>query len=631
MTLACLLSGDLRAAELPDGVEIAEDTVSRTSPDQEEPVWSIRHASVRLDDKLYYGLRNWLLQVDWDEGVIEARHWFPANIVGIEAAEDGLDITVQYERHDGGEDFQRTFAWTPGEASTGEIWSYQGLLSTWKDASYLAPSSLDDSDERSDESMRRDLERLESHAAQDPTNPFYSYVEGRIYRKLGEDEKAVEAFERAANIDEAHWTTYLALTAFLDEVREFDLADRVFARARAHIEDNPQVNVRVSPSLVGMTILLGWSRDTVARAVENREFETVDRVHERVVWTFPYLEQSSSIWSVASDWYERNGHPELANKWQEHADRAATSPWRKTFGAVAQADLSLAFVIGFGFAVWPALFIIGARRARESDKGLLATPKVAEMVGVFLMLLLPLPLLLVQQQATSKVGMLATMPLEAMNGGWCSKNVEEWVDSMEDSPQRSALKERLDEVTQARLAGEPEALTMDDMELLVAASEAEAEARAFDELTTTMKPGLLQGESLPSLPTLLPGWMVIMAIFYFIGTFVGSRSPRATRFLQRLMPGGAKSAGFATPFMIGLMIAALGSIVLGIDSILRQIATPSFLKYVGMGSLGGEDIIEPSRVWAWASIAGVIILHFVTHRLDVRDEQSTDDSVEDSA
>jgi hypothetical protein len=97
------------------------------------------------------------------------------------------------------------------------------------------------------------------------------------------------------------------------------------------------------------------------------------------------------------------------------------------------------------------------------------------------------------------------------------------------------------------------------------------------------------------------------------------------------MPGGAKSAGFATPFMIGLMIAALGSIVLGIDSILRQIATPSFLKYVGMGSLGGEDIIEPSRVWAWASIAGVIILHFVTHRLDVRDEQSTDDSVEDSA
>lgn len=646
--LVCLAPATLTAEDLPEGLHVRGDTMTRFDTGTEAPMWSIRHASVwstdaweeqefhfeavtRVDDRLYYGMRSWVMEVDWATGVIVERHLFPATIVGIDESADGLAVVVRFERLGEGDDFERTFSWTPGDASPGEIWDHIGLLATWKDASYLAPGSLSDESNRSPEDMRRDLRRLERRSRQEPKNPFYAYIQGRLLERLGESEQAADAFDRAADTQGAHWTTYLALASFLDDVRAFDAADRAFATARARIEDNPRVNVRISPSLVCMTLSLGWSRDTTAEAVVNRDFENVDRIHERIAWTFPFLERSPTTWSIAADWYSRHDRPELADKWAGHAERAGASPWRRFYSSVREADLALVFLFGFGFAVWPALFVIGARRARDADDGLLVTPRIGELVAVFLVVLVPLPLLLVQQQASAKVGAVASMPLEAMNGGWSSTNVEEWVDEMAESPEKSALQERLDEVANARLAGEPEAVTLEDMELLASATETHAESRALEQLQTTMKPGILQGEGVPSLPTILPGWMILMAVFYLIGTFIGSRFPRAATAVQWLIPGGAKSAGWATPFVLGLALAAVGAVAFGFDSILQRISTPSLLKYVGMDSLSSEDMLVPSRVWAWASIAGVLVFHVATHWLDTRAEESTDDTLEEVA
>ena len=236
-------------------------------------------------------------------------------------------------------------------------------------------------------------------------------------------------------------------------------------------------------------------------------------------------------------------------------------------------------------------------------------------------MLVLLPLLFVQQQSTAKVGMVASMPMEVLDGAWSSKNVSDWVENLEDSPQKEALATRVEAVSSARLAGGVEVMTIEDHHLVIHAVDHESRVRAWEQLTTTMKPGVLQGHSLPALPTLLPGWMGIMAVFYLIGTIVGSRFPRAAGALQKVVPGGAVSAGFATPVVLAFFIAAIGSVFFGLDSILQQIATPAFMKYFGMESVYTDEMAEPSHTWAWAVLGVVLVAHFATHWLDMRREQ----------
>jgi tetratricopeptide (TPR) repeat protein len=497
------------------------------------------------------------------------------------------------------------------------------LLSIWKDATYLAPGIANPNYKYEPGERKADLATLRERRSQEPDNPIYDYCIGWLHQQAGDEDQARRAFERAVSTDAAHWSTLLQLTAHLDKLGRHDFADLAFAKARHLIEQGEETQVRRWSALVSFSVLMGWSHKTLDQAVRAEEFERVDRMHERIAWTFPHLEKTATAWKIAADWYAANDRDDLADKWRRHASRAGESPWLRVEQAYRSADLALALIISLLLAVWLAVFVIGVRRARsEVDRGWIPRPTWPEIAGVLLAVLLPLPLLFVHQVAVEKAEPLGDAPVEIFIDGWTSPNAHMWIEQLEPSDARAELLDRIRTIAESTRRSEAPHVDVPDHTLIIEAIEADARSTAWQKFSDNLDIRALSVLDAPSsLRVSLPAWIIGIGLWLMLGGLLGHRFPKLQTTVRYAVPGGARSAAFITPFMIAVTIAAIGSIAFGLDTILTQHGEAQFGAYFGMESLYTKEALAPSHLSAWVALGVVAALHAATLWWDRREQE----------
>lgn len=647
----CVLWADVAAASGPHPLDITVrgDTITRTDSGLEGHSWTVVHGSVwetterekqmfeitepvLLDGYLYYGVRSWLIQLEPDTGVIKERHWFPSEITDVEKDGDELRVVVESEDLVGDEEkIESVFRWRPGEGSPTEIWNFLGLFRVWKDVSYLAPKSsarfYEDGEftypDYAPDEIERDLATLRKRRAQEPSNPFYDYFLGRIHERAGDADQATAAYERSLTVEGAHWTTWLQLASWLDGVGRHDLADRAFEQFRVLVAKDDRIYVRRWSSQLAHILLMGVGmREQLDYAVRQDEAERVHRMHERITWVFPNIEHGSTAWDIVADWHAEHGRDEAAEFWRARADRAAESPWMPLEKAYEPADLALALTGGLAIGLWLAIFVIGVRRSRSEERGWLPRPTRAEIAGLALAFLAPLPLFWTMQVAVEKVGHLGGAPIQVFTDGWSSPNTRAWLQGLEPSDAREELLGHVETTSEATRAGEVPSAGPPDLSLVVEAIEADARATASEKLTTQLEPALLAQRDLPPIHIMMPGWLVGVAFWLLMGGYLGHRFPTFRAGARYAIPGGARSAGFLTPFMLAATFAAIGSLAWGFDSILEQLSQPKFGEYFGFGSVYSADDFGGSGL-RWGVVLGVVgVLHLATLWWDEREDDA---------
>src|SRR5690554_4913614 len=203
------------AESVLEGIRVRGDTVERVDPDTGERLWEVVHASVwenvervaqavritepvLVDGYLYYGVQSWLMQVNVATGVIESRLWFPAGIVDVGVAEEGLRVRVELQSDFGdGASHQVVFLYRVGTKSPEEIWQAAGVFGPWRDVTYMAPGLFNPEYKFTADEMEANLAMLRARRAQEVDNPFYDFFIGWLHVQAGDDERAQVAFERA--------------------------------------------------------------------------------------------------------------------------------------------------------------------------------------------------------------------------------------------------------------------------------------------------------------------------------------------------------------------------------------------------------------------------------------------------
>jgi tetratricopeptide (TPR) repeat protein len=630
-----------------DVVEIEGDTVSRIDSESGDTIWEIVHASMwvtvsrdkrdveivepqKADGHLYYGVYNWLMRVDPANGVIERRQMFPAPIEAIETTDGGeqLEVTVAVENHYEEGKTEVTFQYTPGLPSPQEVWNLVGLMDTWKDASYISKAintdyvggpPTNDKDEEiegypvTEAEREAAIETLRARRSQEPSNPFYDYFIGATYQEMGRTDDARAAYRRAVETEDAHWTSYLILTSFLDGARKHDLADTSFERAHRQIENLSGVPVTEWTSLPAYLLTLGWSKFTVKEAVKNNEYGRASRVLARTAETFPHLAHAPKAWRTMAEWYADAGRADLSQRFKRHAQRAEESPWRVIFNAYKTVDVTVALIIGFALAMWVACFVIGARRSRADAWW--PRPTRLEIAGLGVALLAPLCLLWIQGSAAQKIRFIADRADAVALGAWASPNAEKWAERLHESDARSRLLDDIDHYSSATRRGHPSEGKRPAPELIVSAIDADTRTEAWQNMVYDGETYIMRQFGAPHLMVCLAVWMGVGIMALFVGGLVGRVGVLET-IIRYGVPGGARSASVVTPVMIGLAITAVISISYGADNILHRLARPAFGKYFGVGPIYENTHTPSSALRWWVSLAVVGVAHVVTLYVD---------------
>jgi len=653
LAVGCVVAPAIGGAKsVPEGIQVYEDTVERIDLESGWQRWEIEHPSVwrtlsrekldreitdpvMVDGALYYGVWNWLLRVDPNEGVIEKRRMFPAPIVGVErvSTDSGsvrMEVTVRVEHPEGEGTSTSVITHRPGEPSPQEVWNLVGIMSVWKDALYVSKAAATtyvggESEEPLEftvEERKRALAELREHRRQEPGNPYYDYYIGAIHQELGNASKAERAYRRAVETDGGNWLAFLQLTAFLDGARQHDFADRAYERFREKAENQPGVFVSRWTSLVGYMMTLGWSRHVVKDAVDQQAFERVDRVLERAAKTYPHLEYGPESWKKVASWFQTNGQTELAREWRGRASEAAATPWRQFRQSYETVDLLVATILGFTLAFWISCFVIGLRRSTPG--AWMPRPTRGEWIGLGGMVLIVIGMLWVQGTAVQKVFMVAEGPSEVGISGWSSPNVRTWVSDLHSSEARDRLLDHVETQAAATREGRIEAVEPPDIETIVAAIDAHTRAEAWHRLIWEGRTKLMKQFDAPDLPVSLAIWLAVGCVAFLIGRLIGQFAILRTvgRFI---VPAGARRASLLTPIVLGLFVTAVASLAFGADSLIQRIAEPSIGTYFGLDSVerGGASSTSPTR-W-WIVIGGVIAFHVATLWWDYRGARAVSD------
>lgn len=638
--------------------------VERRDPDPEDGPFELQDIEVTsVGERYFYFVKSDLLEVDarpqqqlddgeWAGGIV-GRVRFPASIAEIQQADDeSLEITLEVRIEEGlGGEPEETHPFklrytldAPPPAQT--QWSHHhDMFAAGSDAYMLGRDHYDEDDPTAAIQWLKEAQRLDS------TNPFYAFEYGKLYREMGEEDSAHQAFETSANLKGVHWQDLMHLSAVLEYVDEPALGDQVFERALDKMEQAGIANDRIWPLA---TLILLYRRKQLSypdktpleRAVSEGDVETVQRLSLRRLKLAPNVEHGAQIWTLLANWMAAQGRDDLAEEWRTHAERNHQANELLVGRSATIIDYSLlAFVATFLGLILICL-LVGlrggvARRRELDDRGEdgPAGPRWIPKLGlrdvvvplILLAVLAVLPFMLNTHSAA--VGEVFATSMSPADDSLASPSVERWLDGLAESPAQQELAAIASAEREAIAAGDPIEQKELVFELINQAVVADARQEQLSALRSARVPNVLASSELAGVEAtgfesgneatlgVIHALFVVsgVAILIFVGGLVGVFVPRVSRWVLRIVPGGSATLAPVSALLLVALIAALFAIAGG-DAVLRQV-----LMDTGHGIYfeldGLHDYYQdfaPPRLWAWLTILVVAVVHVAIFMLDWR-------------
>ena len=615
----------------------------------EQEVWEPA-GPAKVGGRLFYGIRYDLIEVDPEDGTVVDRVRFPAWIEGIApkgATKLNVGLRIGEEGYIDEQSVEVTYvvdgavpaqtAWTSPQvgfltaqhdalASMWGIWADEFLADVDANGELTEEERVDVVVEQlSDEQIDTVVRRLEEAYRGDSTNPFTAKWLGIWKEAAGDDEKAEQWYETAAQT-EAVWQELLDLSTKLDDRGAEEAAETAFERG---LERMKQVGVEPKriTSLVRMTtIMLHRTRPDHGGPIrEALEAEDARQVHElslRYARAFPYLEGAHFSWSALADWMRNQGHDEWAEKWEEYA--RANSEQGCSFGGANESrirtiDRGVLWLAAGGLSLFVLLFLAGMRagvrrRLKWWDCAVLAAVALGLMV---------LPYVLhANSQSIEWLG--NEMPMELVDDGLASPLVGEVFDEFAPGPERDAVQSVADAEHEALAAGEEMPDKQPVCQLVMEAVDREMRHRQFsgigegrilhpfedvvDDSFQFAAPADTEGMSLLDGVLLVLGLLLLFAIGWAVGRFAGP----VGRWLPKLVPGAGIRPAVVGDVAVVVFITSV-FVLLGFDTMLQ---TEMYREPFAAGYVELEMITSPEPAslagWAWAGIVLVVAAHILS-------------------
>jgi tetratricopeptide (TPR) repeat protein len=301
-----------------------------------------------------------------------------------------------------------------------------GSQDEWRRQSELRPAV---------EAAAAELARLQER---DPTNPWYSYYRGIYLDELGEDALAELALQEAVNVAPQYRFELLGMVQGLDERRPA-LADEAFARAlgflRAHGYEPELMH-----ALIGLMVHYGPPAEPRPGTDEQQRMQ---RLGARLWELAPLAEGAAYFYQGLAEAERRAGRSEQAERWAARAQAAAPyAVLGPSAGLGEEAGLALNVYLGCLLAT-VLLFAVKLvrdagvlRRARETRiRRWLIFPAWSrgELAGFVLLQPVLLGALYVLARGVAAVGLVAALPLAALNGSLGHPDAVEYLERLRGS------------------------------------------------------------------------------------------------------------------------------------------------------------------------------------------------------
>ena len=665
-------------AESTTEVELTEHGLAGVGPDGETR-WRFPHAfrirdrqtdgeqmwprpdfpPVRLGDSVYYVMNADLLEIDPADGTVVDRTRFPTQIFGLERADerDALEVTLNFVPYDkrtaerpDDEDMLVEVTYRPGEPAPGR--GPADLMSTLtpvkevvETLNYGAAGEQIRENGLSDlepETYRRVLDQLRQRAARNPTNSFFGFYRAAILERLDRPERAREVLREAASITETHWFDDLSFAIYLesggltiDTRVDSEVVDRVFQRG---LDKMRSAGVRPAHMTSAMYMSLLSQRLRLDKPFEQGDAELVDRRATMMAEAFPRAQYATFVWPDLADWFAEQGHPELADKWNDRADTAEESLWHEIWSRTGHwMDLSLLAFVALAFAFVASMLVLGARAARRTapdstDPAGRLPGRLGwrDLAGVLLTVGLLAVVLQVDRYYTAQHMLAAQAPVESFDSdAYGTPRAIDYLESLAPGEARDTWLEYANAELDALRAGtraerEPPPIeTLADAFAQTAWQNPNLAGYDFEETTQfgaipNAVPGAKQwldpGDAFwLLLPVILAG-LVAGGLAYLLVRYV----PAIGSGLRWVVPGAARSAAPLGPVVCAAFVAPIVASIFHLDYLILELAAPSFAEYFGLGSL--DVSYARSRTWMYVALPLSLLVHAATLWWDYRSE-----------
>ncbi len=613
---------------------------------------------VEVGDRVFYGVRGDLIELDARRGVVADRVRFPAAIVGLQPEDDdALKVELLFFNADESDERTHEVVYRIDGPPPGQThWpnSRASVFAVAHDAHGLfwniAAGDLDDvfrwddrllvfDDEFDDSKARRVIARLETASERDPTNPYYHQYIGEIWRHVGDEQKAAEAFEAAARTDGV-WRDLLDVSTTLEDLGAPQAGQLAFDRG---VEKAQQAGI--APSRLGTLVQLSMImlhrplpdgfKGPLRESIAAGDIEEVDRLSERFFRLFPYAEGAHQGWFALADWFEERDRPELAEKWRERGAENFSNGCGMTGSEdrrIMTIERGFLALLASGLALLLLLFLVGLRGglilrriADDADGGdakKLSPWKVYDFVGIALALVVVMatPYVLVAESRT--IDQLATAPSVLAEDGLASPVAEDALESLAPSSARDELLEIVRSEQSAFTQG-LEISNKDNHCLIV---DQAYQRDSYQWLLDRLKEGLMLDPVRDIIddnfqftaPDEVVGtsfvavffWLFPLALIFAVGVAVGRFVPPLGRWILRLVPGAGIRPSVVADIAVILFVTGV-LVALGFDTKFQDAVLPSFARYYELEMITADP--EPRGIGpvAWVMIGAVLIAHLV--------------------
>lgn len=639
-TPAPLLAQD---SSLLDEISIKDNRIRRIDPESAEPLWEITHLSlpssdldsnlgtsgefagpVLWEDRLYYGLFNWLIRLNPDLGVIESRQLFPAPIVEISAGKAGLDVQVELS----GESRQLALHYRPGPKAAEEIWSTTGLASLYHDASlatpgaFAIPNPVYADEYPTEEERRGQLKWLQEQAPKDPTNPFYLFFQAKLLIDLDKPEQAEELFDEMLNSPHLHWTSAIQLVALLDRIGLHTRAEQALERALDAFEEDEALASFQKFDEAADLLFFHYLDDALSDRIYRNDIESVDAIHDHIVRLFPHLQRSPAAWQALARWFDDLEHPDLAEKWSDKAKTYSPTPYGEFLDAqYRQAQLGYFLFYSLLIAGFLSAFIVGIRRSNRPCKfRWLPRPTAPEIVAILLTILVAVPLsAALIAGSLENFYLLDDAPASLKYEGWSSPDTKEWIQALHPSPARDQLLQQIEDLSKATYAGELAAYSgsVPNQALLVQALRSNSRTNFKESLVTIY----FTKQTPPDFDWKLSGLLIALVallLCLFVGHLFGTFLPRFYSFIRYIIPGAARSATFTTPLIIAATAAFITSMTMATQSPFYDYIYKQESLRFGHPWIYEQFHHQSTPTWSYLLLVSALAAHVFTLLLDHR-------------
>ncbi len=624
--------------------QVDRDTVIYEDHEAGEKIWVFHHKSLDVDDenqpehpirgplqfedRWYYSVNADLLEVDVDRKAIVGRTHYSMPIKDLKVSQGRLEVVATYEP-DEDEAVAVTFE-HHGESPGRGFWQ-QGILTSFRAERDVTQFLKEKKWESSAEDRASVAALLESGLERDRTNPFYHAYLG-LFAHLDEDTETADAHFAAARAVDAPWFDRARVCGLLHRAARTEEARQTCSRALEQMKDE-KIRPHAMYDLVTFVSVMRHHHEAMRDAIEASEYERVDAIAEDMYRIFPMVEASSQAWRVLADWFESEGKSDLAKKWKSRSVEIESSPITQAFwGGARRVDRALLVAVSIALLLPFAGLLIGFRTSRRKpdlEGGAKWIPRLSIAEGFSMVAILLLAFFSAHEaaQRITTIGQFASMPLPLSSEGYGSPDAIDWLEEQPENDARDRLLEYAKYESARAEKGQSIEKTPPQADILVEAVESGASQSVWSGFAESGSFQIFErasfGESrAPPTPPLGVPALVVFLFFLMVGAALSRVFPGFVRKAAYVVPGGSFNAGWATPWILGAFIAGGLWAFTPVGSILQTISTPSFWKFFGLDSIGGEaHISSPLDSWLpWALFAGAIFAHVVLVVFDRRDE-----------